>query len=185
LKFKLKEIKANMKKVIIGAFALAVFAACQQKASQGSENDGKGAAGTENATGDSKTNVENINNPATAADPNAAVDPATAPMISFEKQDINVGTINEGEKVEAVFKVTNTGKSPLIISEVKAACGCTVPNWPKEPIEPGKTVKILAVFDSEGKPGNNTKAITVYSNAPAPHHQVVANFSVTVNPKNK
>lgn len=173
-----------MKKVLIWAFALAVLAACEKKAGQSTDTDGKGAA-TENATGESKTDPTNINNPASASDPTAAVDPANAPMISFEKQEINVGTITEGEKVEAVFKVTNTGKSPLIISDVKAACGCTVPNWPKEPIEPGKTVKILAVFDSEGKPGNNTKSITVFSNAPAPHHQVEAKFNVTVNPKNK
>jgi hypothetical protein len=166
-----------MKKVLIWAFALAVLAACEKKAGNTTENNGN-STGTENTTG---SNPENI----TASDPTAAVDPATAPMISFEKQEISVGTINEGEKVEAVFKVTNTGKSPLIISDVKAACGCTVPNWPKEPIEPGKTVKILAVFDSEGKPGNNTKSITVFSNAPAPNHQVEAKFNVTVNPKNK
>ena len=69
-----------------------------------------------------------------------------------------------GEKITYEFKFNNTGKSPLIISDAKASCGCTVPEWPKEPVMPGQGGKIKVTFDSAGKSGLQDKQITVTAN---------------------
>jgi uncharacterized protein (DUF58 family) len=92
--------------------------------------------------------------------------------------------LEEGQKVEVVFSFTNTGKDPLIISNVQAACGCTVPEKPSEPIMPGKKGYIKAVFDSQGRIGQNFKTISVSSNA-LPDNQKELAFQVQVNPDPK
>ena len=66
----------------------------------------------------------------------------TVPVISFKENSIDFGDIVQGQKVEHTFVLTNTGKQPLIISNVAATCGCTVPSWPKEPVAPGKSAEI-------------------------------------------
>ncbi len=88
--------------------------------------------------------------------------------------------VEEGQKVEVVFGFTNTGKDPLIITDVQAACGCTVPEKPAEPIMPGKKGYIKAVFDSEGRIGPNYKTITVLSNSYPDSRKELA-FKVQVN----
>lgn len=88
-----------------------------------------------------------------------------APEMEFDKPEHNFGDITQGEKVTAKFKFTNTGKTPLIISDVITTCGCTVPSWPKEPIPPGGKGEISATFNSEGKMGKQNKVITVMSNS--------------------
>ena len=95
-----------------------------------------------------------------------------APIIKFEKEMYAFGKITEGEKVHYDFKFTNTGKSPLIISSATATCGCTIPEPPKEPINPGKQGVIKVIFDSNGKLGLNDKVITVNSNANPPQSMV-------------
>ncbi|MGB5980354.1 MAG: DUF1573 domain-containing protein [Cyclobacteriaceae bacterium] len=86
------------------------------------------------------------------------------PAISFEKEEHDFGTINEGDVVEHTFAFTNTGEKPLIISNASASCGCTVPEWPKQPIPPGKTGEIKARFNSTGKPNQQNKTITITAN---------------------
>jgi len=90
---------------------------------------------------------------------------ADAPIIVFEKEKFDFEKIDQGEKVTHEFKFKNTGKSPLIISNATATCGCTVPVVPTEPILPGKEGVIKVVFNSEGKEGMQDKVITVNSNA--------------------
>jgi hypothetical protein len=105
-------------------------------------------------------------------DPNAQVvnDEPVGPLtsIQFEQMEYNYGTINEGELVEHVFKFTNTGKEPLIISKASGSCGCTVPDWPKNPIPPGGQGEIAVKFDSKGKgtldENVQTKRVTVVAN---------------------
>ncbi|MCU0389006.1 MAG: DUF1573 domain-containing protein, partial [Chitinophagaceae bacterium] len=65
----------------------------------------------------------------------------------------NLGSINEGQKLEVIFEYKNAGTKPLVIKNVQATCGCTVPEIPKEPVMPGKNGFIKAVFDSQGRPG--------------------------------
>lgn len=84
--------------------------------------------------------------------------------VAFSETDHNFGEIKKGEKVEHVFEVTNTGKNPLIISNVKPGCGCTVPDYTKEPILPGKKGKITLHFDSTNFDGAVNKAADVYVN---------------------
>ena len=87
-----------------------------------------------------------------------------APVISFEHGMYNFGKIVEGEKVNYEFKFKNTGKTPLIITNATATCGCTIPEPPKEPIKPDGTGVIKVVFNSAGKMGMQDKVITVTSN---------------------
>ena len=84
--------------------------------------------------------------------------------IQFENKKFNFGTATSGDKVNASFKFTNTGKEPLIISDVKTSCGCTASDYPKEPLAPGDSAEIKAVFDTGGKSGNQTKNVTVMTN---------------------
>ncbi len=84
--------------------------------------------------------------------------------VAFSETDHNFGEIKKGEKVEHVFEVTNTGKNPLIISNVKPGCGCTIPDYTKEPILPGKKGKITLHFDSTNFDGAVNKIADVYVN---------------------
>ena len=93
------------------------------------------------------------------------VAPADAAVITFERDIYDFEKIEQGEKVQHEFKFKNTGKSPLIISNATATCGCTIPETPKEPILPGKEGFIKVVFNSEGKMGMQDKVVTVTSNA--------------------
>lgn len=86
-------------------------------------------------------------------------------QITFEEAEYNFGDINRGKKVEKIFQFTNTGNLTLIIDNVLTTCGCTVPEWPKEPIAPGETGQIKVVFDSTAKIGRQNKVVTIRSNS--------------------
>ncbi len=77
----------------------------------------------------------------------------------------NFGDITEGEKVQYSFRFKNTGQKPLIVSDTRTSCGCTVSEKPEQPIKPGETGFIKVVFNSSGKFGDIHKQITVISNA--------------------
>lgn len=93
----------------------------------------------------------------------------------------NVGAVDEGQVVDIAFRFKNTGTKPLVIQDVKASCGCTVPAPPKEPIAPGQEGEIKASFNSQGRPGMNNKTLTVYANTGSAEHRL--SFSVEVKPK--
>ncbi len=86
------------------------------------------------------------------------------PEIKFEEEVFDFGRITQGEKVSHSFLFKNVGSKNLIISGASGSCGCTVPEWPKEPILPGKESKIDVVFNSEGKRGLQEKTITIVTN---------------------
>lgn len=90
-----------------------------------------------------------------------------APEITFEKETIDYGKIEKGADGTREFVFTNTGKEPLIISNCKGSCGCTVPSWPKQPIAPGETAAIKVKYDTKRVGGIN-KTVTVSSNAKTP-----------------
>jgi len=92
-------------------------------------------------------------------------DAADAPVMSFENTSHDFGQVTDGEKVSYDFKFKNTGKSPLIISNALASCGCTVPDYPRYPVAPGKEGMISVIFDSAGKSGIQDKVVTLTSNA--------------------
>jgi hypothetical protein len=89
---------------------------------------------------------------------------ALKPVFHFEEPDYNFGTINEGEVVNHLYKFTNVGAAPLIITKATASCGCTVPSPPKDPILPGQSSEIRVQFDTKNKPNQQVKTITIEAN---------------------
>jgi len=87
------------------------------------------------------------------------------PAISFENRKHDFGDITQGDKVEHIFKFKNTGTAPLVISNVMTTCGCTAPEWPKQPVAAGAEATIKVVFNSRGKMGQQRKVVTIISNA--------------------
>ena len=94
------------------------------------------------------------------------------PAFSFKKEEHDFGILIDGEKVTYSFQFTNSGEAPLIISDAKGSCGCTVPNYPKEPIAPGATASIDVTFDSKGRIGKQSKAVTLTANT-NPNRKVI------------
>ncbi|MGV3459610.1 MAG: DUF1573 domain-containing protein [Flavobacterium sp.] len=84
--------------------------------------------------------------------------------IKFESTEHDFGDIKAGDKVEHVYKFTNTGTADLVISNAKPSCGCTVPSFTQTPVKPGESGEIKAVFDSTGKSGAQNKTIDVTMN---------------------
>jgi hypothetical protein len=120
--------------------------------------------------------VDMIENPSTSSDPAKTTEMLTE--ITFDNLNHDFGDIIEKQKVEHTFTFKNTGKIDLLINNCEAACGCTVPRWPKQPIKPGETGDIKVVFDSEGRSGVNNKMVTVYANIP--DNKIVLNFRANV-----
>jgi hypothetical protein len=130
-----------MIKKIAAVLSLAIaLAACNQTSSK------------ESATADSSSKTPPTINAATAA------------AMKFETEAHDFGKIKQGDKVTYEFKYTNTGKSPLIISDAYATCGCTTPEIEKKPIQPGAASFVKVTFDSAGKNGLQDKLITIVAN---------------------
>lgn len=97
---------------------------------------------------------------------------ASAQTISFDKTTFDYGNVKAGSDGHRYFTVKNTGDKPLILSEVKPSCGCTTPEWSKDPILPGKETKIKVGYNT-GIKGPFNKLIEVYSNDPANNRSVI------------
>jgi len=102
-----------------------------------------------------------VNNPATAT---GTTEQPAAPAIEFPEIRFDFGTINSGEKVKHVFRFKNTGDADLVLSQVKASCGCTTPTYTTDPVAPGDEGEITVEFNSEGISGQVAKDITVLAN---------------------
>lgn len=100
-------------------------------------------------------------------------------IITWEVTSYEFGDIYKGDKVQHTFKFTNTGSSPLIITNVEVTCGCTIPKgWPRDPIMPGNRGELQVQFDSSGKFGRQNKVVTVVSNSRYGNSQIT--FSANV-----
>ena len=130
-----------MKKIvlIVGLVSMVSFTSCKENAS-------------------SKINTDNVAEAAVRDEASKAV-----PVMSFEKSEHDFGTIEQGTPQETLFKFTNTGNAPLIITDAKSSCGCTVPNPPKDPIAPGESGELKVNFNGSGQ-NQVTKTITVTAN---------------------
>ena len=82
------------------------------------------------------------------------------PVMAFETETVDYGVIEQGSEPFRVFKFTNTGNAPLIITNAKGSCGCTVPTYPKEPIGPGESSEIKVRYDTN----KFTKRVTLTTN---------------------
>jgi hypothetical protein len=130
-----------MKKLLCGALLITLFA----------------CGGSHNNTGVDSNDITN----SASAEGKSNED---LPEIKFEEEEFDFGRITQGEKVSHAFKFKNVGNRNLIISGASGSCGCTVPEWPEEPILPGKESLIDVVFNSEGKSGLQEKTVTVVTN---------------------
>lgn len=142
-------------------FVLAGLTSCASDSAANAKEAAKDAASTvtDAAADATKAATDAAKNAADAVDPNL---PKTS--VSFEEMSWDFGDVGQDEKVEHNFKFTNTGDEPLIISSAKGSCGCTVPEWPKEPIPPGQTGEMKVVFSSGKKKNKQTKTVTIQAN---------------------
>jgi hypothetical protein len=119
-----------------------------------------------------------VNNPNTA---DGNIDLDKLPVFEFETEEHDFGKIMQGEQVSFVFKFKNSGKSDLVISGQKATCGCTVADYPKNPVKPGENGQITVSFNSEGKHGMQTKSVTLTANT-QPNSKVLTIKAEVVTP---
>ncbi len=126
-----------------------------------------------------KVNKENLNN---ALNRDAEIKKGTA-SIAFDNKVYDFGTVNEGDIVETEFKLTNTGKTDLVITNAQGSCGCTVPQWPKEAIKPGESSGIKVKFNTSGKPNRQQKTVTLTINTEAGREVLTVKGNVTPKPK--
>lgn len=123
-----------------------------------------------------KINAENVE---VAAERDTAA--KSLPVMSFDKSEHDFGTIEQGTPQETIFSFTNTGDAPLIITDAKSSCGCTVPEFPKNtPIAPGETGQMLVKFNGSGQ-NQVTKTITVTANTA--QGSEILKIQAFVNPK--
>lgn len=134
-------------------------------ACQNANNDIREAArqSAETAAQTPNPQAPNVQNPQAPAVPTG---PTTT--MTFEETTFDFGTINEGEKVRHTYAFTNTGSEPLILSDAKGSCGCTVPQWPREPIAAGESGEIIVEFNSKNKSGKKNQKVTITANTNPP-----------------
>ncbi|MEZ5056043.1 MAG: DUF1573 domain-containing protein [Saprospiraceae bacterium] len=137
------------------ASSLFLFIACNSDHSSSEETI------DEVTTVDPNTPSSIIRNPASASNNSDTVNVA---KMDFNEYEYNFGQVNEGEFVKHTFKFKNTGKVPLIISDAKSTCGCTVPKYPKEAIAPGEDGEIYIVFNTDKKEGMQDKPVFITAN---------------------
>ena len=130
-----------MKKLLLAGFALSMFVACNNQSQTATDN------------------ADTIH---------AEVNPVGGGKIVFEEAKFDFGTVKEGTVVDHTFKFKNEGTEPIIIGQVSTSCGCTTPNYTKDPVLPGKEGEISVSFNSAGHPGVQQKLVTVSSNAENP-----------------
>jgi len=118
---------------------------------------------------DNAINPDVIKNPASAS---ASDNKTKVPKMEFEQETHDFGTIKQGEKVTYEFQFKNAGDGDLLIRTANGSCGCTVPEWPKDPVHPGQKGIIKVTFDSAGKTGLQHKTVTIISNT-VPNSKVI------------
>jgi hypothetical protein len=100
-----------------------------------------------------------------------------------DSADFDFGTINEGQIVEHTFNFKNNGVYPLIINNITSSCGCTTPEWPRDPVVANAVSSIKVRFDSKNKTGPQAKTITVYANTEPSTHELRLKGIVNAAPK--
>ncbi|MXV39056.1 DUF1573 domain-containing protein [Flavobacteriaceae bacterium Ap0902] len=93
-----------------------------------------------------------------------AVSPEEAPVMALEEDVYDYGDVQAGSKTERVIEFTNTGKTPLLIQSASATCGCTVPEYSKEPVAPGEKGQLTVSFSAPPMNGLQTKTVTLNTN---------------------
>ncbi len=107
---------------------------------------------------------------------------ANSGVLAFDTEEIDYGVIQQNADGVRIFKFTNTGKEPIVISQVKTSCGCTSPTYSKEPVAPGEAGEIQIKY-ATNRIGKFTKTITIISNASEPN-KVIKIKGEVLNPEN-
>ena len=150
-----------MKKIFLVLAAGITMASCNE-ANKSSEESNAAPTTTQVSAEPAATATA----PTTVATPEPnQIDTANLTTIQWlDGADRDFGKMKEGDNLNVSFRFKNTGSKPLVISNVTASCGCTVPEVPKKPYAPGETGVIKASFNSAGKPNMQSKQVTVYAN---------------------
>ena len=152
-------MKMHLRSIIL-LISISVFAACTNKKLENNiKSLEKRVAALEGKSGG---NPVNANSPSTTTV--STGNEADLPIMTFETTEYDFGSVNEGDFVDYTFKFTNTGKTPLVINDATATCGCTVPQWPKEPILPGAEGEIQVKFNSKNRKNLQTKFVNIKAN---------------------
>ncbi len=157
----------KLRNIIVFAALVALYS-CNQPTKETNEN-----------TSVSKAEVieTSSNTPTTE---NVADAPKAFAAFKFEESTHDFGEIEQGDVVKHTFQFTNSGDAPLLISDIKTTCGCTTPNYTREPVAPGETGQIDVQFNSAGKAGVQNKVITIYANTQNQRETVSITTSVKV-----
>ncbi|PPK86632.1 uncharacterized protein DUF1573 [Neolewinella xylanilytica] len=139
-----------MLKLLLNCLPLTVILACAEDPQPPAETVAPAAAG----------NAAVIRN----AVAESAPDSSTAATMDFAETEYVFGEVKEGTIVRHTFAFTNTGKLPLLITDARSTCGCTVPSYPKEPVAPGATGTVEVVFNTTHKYGRQRKPVTLTAN---------------------
>lgn len=137
-------------------------------------NNGSESAAQEEARNSLEQNSpQSATNPAMANEPQQASNQPAAPagpttVMAFQEEEFDFGTVVDGEKVSHTYVFTNDGDEPLILSNAKGSCGCTVPQWPREPIAPGESGEVTVEFNSKNKKGKRNQKVTITANTNPP-----------------
>lgn len=148
-------MKPIYSKVIVFVFVLGTLGACSNKKVENNiKSLEKRVAALEARNGIVPASTASESTPATT----------TISEMTFESMEYNFGSVKAGDVVNHTFKFKNTGNFPLIISKANATCGCTVPEWPKDPIAPGSSGEIKVKFNSKGRSNLQTKYVNITAN---------------------
>lgn len=176
----MKEIIKNLSLALMlsGAFFL-TSCANESSSENGDGADDSQVEATDESQSKLSTRQEDAKMDQARKDNDALTDDNTPTTeISFAESSFDFGSIAKGEKVEHTYSFTNTGSEPLIITNAKASCGCTVPDWPKEPIAPGEGGDIPVVFSGKSA-GSQNKTITITANTNPPKTRLTIKGNVT------
>lgn len=143
-----------MKKLLFVLFAAGSLAACK------SDNTSKAIAEASIQEIDSHAG-HNHNEIVTEA---AITDTVNVAKMSFKESRFDFGVVDEGDIVKHTYSFTNTGQEPLVITNARSTCGCTVPVWPKEPVAVGESGTIEVSFNTKGKRNKQQKPVTITAN---------------------
>ncbi|MCB9081602.1 MAG: DUF1573 domain-containing protein [Lewinellaceae bacterium] len=163
--------------IILGLLGVGLIS-CQQSAGS--------ATGPERSV-EEITDQELLRNSSIIRNPISAkgIDTSQLARIVFTETLYDFGTVDEGEIIKHVFAFTNTGNVPLVISSATSTCGCTVADWPKEPILPGESSEIVVEFDTLHKENQQSKPITITANTYPSETRIYMRGFVTPNPNDE
>ena len=151
-----------MKRLIIFILPLLLFSACTNQESATKNEEPKSICATDETVRELRESLSDVEKEEQRLEQEALANMTT---MSFDKLSHDYGKVPADTDNKTTFRVTNTGKKPLVIEKVSASCGCTTPSKPEKPILPGKSDEIVVVFHpKETQLGQQNKTVTVMAN---------------------